>query len=88
MDARQWPGLKSKVAATIATRSRDEWCAIMDGTDICFAPVLSLNEAPSHPHIAARGTFIVADGKTMPAPAPRFLGTPAPAPVMASKPLG
>ncbi len=87
LDARQWPALKAKVAALIATRTRDEWCAIMDGADLCFAPVLSLKEAPRHPHMAARGTFIEEHGKTMPAPAPRFLGTPAPAPVMASKPL-
>ena len=60
------------------TRTRDEWCAIMEDTDICFAPVLSLAEAPQHPHNVARGTFIEAEGMLQPAPAPRFLGTPAP----------
>jgi alpha-methylacyl-CoA racemase len=86
-DQSQWPALKAKVAAMIATKSRAEWEAIMDGTDICFAPVLSLKEAPHHPHNAARSTFVEDGGMTMPAPAPRFLGTPAPAPKLASEPL-
>jgi alpha-methylacyl-CoA racemase len=72
----------------IATKTRDAWQAIMDGTDICFAPVLSLKEAPTHPHNAARRTFVEDGGMTMPAPAPRFMGTPAPAPRLASEPLG
>lgn len=88
MDAAGWPALKAKVAAMIAAKSRDEWQAIMDGTDICFAPVLSLAEAPHHPHNAARAMFVEDGGMTMPAPAPRFLGTPAPAPKLASEPLG
>jgi alpha-methylacyl-CoA racemase len=86
-DQSAWPALKAKVAAMIATRTRAEWEAIMDGTDICFAPVLSLTEAPHHPHNAARGMFVEDGGMTMPAPAPRFLGTPAPAPKLASQPL-
>ena len=87
-DQAAWPALKAKVAAMIATKTRDEWQAVMDGTDICFAPVLSLKEAPHHPHNAARGMFVEDGGMTMPAPAPRFLGTPAPAPRLASEPLG
>lgn len=86
-DQAQWPVLKAKVAAMIATKTRDEWQAIMDGTDICFSPVLSLAEAPHHPHNAARAMFVEDGGMTMPAPAPRFLGTPAPAPRLASESL-
>lgn len=73
-----WPELKARLAAIFHTRTRDEWCALMEDTDICFAPVLSLREAPRHPHNIARGTFIEAGGVIQPAPAPRFLGTPAP----------
>ncbi|MCH7628391.1 MAG: CoA transferase [Proteobacteria bacterium] len=87
MDPTQWPELKERIAALILTKTRDEWCAIMDGTDICFAPVLSLAEAPSHPHNVARGTFTTVDGMVQPRPAPRFLGTPAPEPKLASVPL-
>jgi alpha-methylacyl-CoA racemase len=76
MDPRQWPALKAKLAAIFATRTRDEWCAVMEGTDICFAPVLTLGEAPAHPHNAARGTFIEVGGHTQPAPAPRYSRTP------------
>jgi alpha-methylacyl-CoA racemase len=72
MDARQWPALKAKLAAIFASRTRDEWCAVMEGTDICFAPVLTMGEAPAHPHNAARGTFIEVDGLSQPAPAPRY----------------
>jgi alpha-methylacyl-CoA racemase len=86
-DQSAWPALKAKVAAMIATKTRAEWEAIMDGTDICFAPVLSLKEAPLHPHNAARAMFVEDGGMTMPAPAPRFLGTPASAPKLASQPL-
>lgn len=80
-----WPALKDRFAAIFRTRTRDQWCAIMEDTDICFAPVLSLAEAPHHPHNVARGTFIEVDGLTQPAPAPRFLGTPAPAVRMTGK---
>ncbi len=76
MDRTAWPDLKSKLAAVIKTKSRDDWCAIMDATDVCFAPVLSLAEAPSHPHNVARKTFVEVDGVTQPAPAPRFSATP------------
>jgi len=73
-----WPAQKQRLEAIFRTRTRDEWCAMMDETDICFAPVLSLSEAPHHPHNVARGTFIEVDGILQPAPAPRFSATPAP----------
>lgn len=78
LDPRGWPALKDRLAAIFLTKTREEWCAIMEGTDICFAPVLNLAETPHHPHIAARGTFVEDDGLIQPAPAPRFSGTPAP----------
>ena len=74
-DAAQWPALKARIAALFATRPRDEWCRLLEGSDACFAPVLDLNEAPAHPHNRARGTFIEVDGVTQPAPAPRFSRT-------------
>jgi alpha-methylacyl-CoA racemase len=85
MDARQWPALKDKLTTLFLTKSRDEWCALMDGTDICFAPVLSLTEAPRHPHNVQRGTFVEDEGMVMPAPAPRFSATPAPKPKLAGE---
>ncbi|MDB5475235.1 MAG: putative acyl-CoA transferase/carnitine dehydratase [Phenylobacterium sp.] len=75
-DRARWPALHDKLAAVIATRTRDEWTAIMGGTDVCFAPVLDLDEAPAHPHNAARQTFVEVGGVTQPAPAPRFSATP------------
>jgi alpha-methylacyl-CoA racemase len=71
-----WPGLSAKVAAAIKRKSRDEWAALFEGTDACAAPVLTMAEAPDHPHNAARGTFTEANGVTQPAPAPRFSRTP------------
>ena len=76
MSREDWPELRDKLAAVIATKTRDEWCALMDGTDVCFAPVLSMDEAPSHPHNAARETFVEVGGVVQPAPAPRFSATP------------
>ena len=76
MDRTAWPTLKAKLAAVIGSRTRDEWCAVMEGTDVCFAPVLSLEEAPSHPHNVARSTFVTVEGVVQPAPAPRFSATP------------
>ena len=76
MNRAEWPALKAKVAAAIKTKSRDEWCAIMEATDVCFAPVLGIDEAPAHPHNAARKTFVEIDGVAQPAPAPRFSATP------------
>jgi alpha-methylacyl-CoA racemase len=87
LDPRQWPALKQKLAAVFRTRTRDEWCRSMEGTDACFAPVLSLREAPGHPHNAARGSFIEVDGVVQAAPAPRFAGTPAATP-RAPHPVG
>jgi alpha-methylacyl-CoA racemase len=76
-DRSQWPALKEKLAAVLATRTRTEWCAIFEGTDACVAPVLDMDEAPAHPHNQSRGTFIDVAGVTQPVPAPRFSGTPA-----------
>ncbi len=69
--------LRGKLEKLFRTRSRDEWCALLEGTDACFAPVLTMEEAPHHPHNVARGTFIDIDGVVQPAPAPRFSRTPA-----------
>jgi len=70
-----WPVLREAFTAAFKTKTRDEWCAIMEGTDICFAPVLTMTEARSHPHMAARGVFVEVDGVVQPAPAPRFSRT-------------
>ncbi|MFL2936543.1 MAG: CaiB/BaiF CoA transferase family protein [Myxococcota bacterium] len=75
MDQSQWPVLKEKMVAMFKTRTRTEWCEIMEGTDICFAPVLSMDEAPDHPHMRHRETFVEVAGVTQPAPAPRFSRT-------------
>lgn len=77
MDRARWPELKQKVAAAIKTKTRDEWCKLMEGTDVCFAPVLSLAEAPRHPHNVARKTFVEVEGVLQPAPSPRFSRTAA-----------
>ena len=77
MDRQKWPENKSKLAEIFKTKTRDEWCQIMDGTDVCFAPVLSLKEAPGHPHNQYRKTFVNVNGVDQPAPAPRFSRTPA-----------
>ncbi|MBS0353357.1 MAG: CoA transferase [Proteobacteria bacterium] len=68
----RWPELKTRLAAHLATRSRDAWCALLEGSDACVAPVLDMDEAPEHPHNRARGTFIEVGGVVQPAPAPRF----------------
>jgi alpha-methylacyl-CoA racemase len=72
MDTATWRAAKTRLAALFKTRTRADWCAMLEGTDVCFAPVLSLAEAPGHPHNAARGTFLEAFGITQPAPAPRY----------------
>ena len=72
MDPKTWPAMKEKLAAIFKTRSRQAWCDMMEGTDVCFAPVLDLDEAPLHPHNVARDTFIERAGVVQPAPAPRF----------------
>ena len=76
MDQRKWPELKRQLEALFKTRTRDEWCELMEGTDICFAPVLDLHEAPAHAHNQARQTYIKVAGISQPAPAPRFSRTP------------
>lgn len=75
MDQSQWPRLKERLTEVFKTRTRDEWCEIMEGSDVCFAPVLSLTEAPDHPHNRHRGTFTEVDGVVQPSPAPRFSRT-------------
>jgi alpha-methylacyl-CoA racemase len=76
MERKAWPGLRQKLADVFKTKTRDEWCTIMEGTDVCFAPVLTMSEAPNHPHMAARNIFVSRHGITQPAPAPRFSRTP------------
>jgi alpha-methylacyl-CoA racemase len=72
MDRSAWGPLKAKLTALFLTQTSAQWCALMEMTDVCFAPVLSMAEAPAHPHNAARGTFIDVDGVMQPAPAPRY----------------
>jgi alpha-methylacyl-CoA racemase len=76
MDRDAWPTKRETLAAVFRTKTRDEWCEIMNATDVCFAPVLDLDEAPRHPHNLARQTFVEVAGVTQPAPAPRFSATP------------
>jgi alpha-methylacyl-CoA racemase len=75
-DRKQWPASREEMAALMKTKTRAEWCEILEGTDVCFAPVLSMTEAPRHPHNVARKTFVDDGGVTQPAPAPRFSRTP------------
>ena len=74
-DKRQWPDLKVELAAIFKTRTRDEWCELIEGSDVCFAPVLSMSEAPNHAHNRQRGTFTEVAGIVQPRPAPRFSRT-------------
>lgn len=74
-DRSQWDGAKHRLREIFKKKTRDQWCEILEGTDACFAPVLSLEEAPNHPHNRARGTFIEVEGIVQPAPAPRFSRT-------------
>jgi alpha-methylacyl-CoA racemase len=76
MDRENWAAMAEKIAAIVETKTRDEWTALLEGTDVCFAPVLTMAEAPTHPHNAARETFTEVDGVVQPAPAPRFSRTP------------
>src|SRR5437870_9082021 len=76
MDRAQWPALKERVAGIFKQKTRAEWCELMEGTDVCFAPVLTMDEAPAHPHNQARGTFVDVAGVVQPAPSPRFSRTP------------
>lgn len=75
MDMTQWPRLKERLIEVMKEKTRDEWCSIMEATDVCFAPVLTMSEAAAHPHNVERKTFIEFAGKTQPAPAPRFSRT-------------
>lgn len=74
-DQSHWPALKARLAEVFKTKTRGEWCSIMEHTDVCFAPVLTMREAASHPHNVARGTFTEPGGVLQPAPAPRFSRT-------------
>ena len=75
MDRSGWASSKERLAAIFKEKTRDEWCEIMEGSDVCFAPVLSMTECQEHPHIRARGTFVEVAGASQPAPAPRFSRT-------------
>lgn len=75
LDKSKWDELKDKLTGIFKTKTRDEWCALLEKTDVCFAPVLSMEEAPNHPHNVDRGTFVEVDGVTQPGPAPRYSGT-------------
>ena len=75
-DKGSWPGMCSRFEEIFKTKTRQEWCDLMEGTDVCFAPVLTFNEAPDHPHNKARGTFVDVEGVLQPNPAPRFSKTP------------
>ena len=77
MDRTQWPAMKERVRKLFKTKTRAQWCEIMEGTDVCFAPVLNMGEAYEHPHNVERGTFVEVAGVKQPAPAPRFGRTPA-----------
>ena len=75
LDKRQWPAMKERVAALMKTRTMAEWCEVMEGSDVCFAPVLTMAEAAQHPHNVQRKTYVEVAGVTQPAPAPRFSRT-------------
>ncbi len=77
MDASGWPALRERLREIFMSKTRDEWCEVMEGAQVCFAPVLPMNEAPEHEHNKARSTFVEVAGRTQPAPAPRFSRTPA-----------
>ena len=86
MDRSNWPKLKEKIATVFKTKTREEWCEIMEGTDVCFAPVLSFKEAIQHPHNTARNAFVDVEGVMQPAPAPRFSRTSPETPESAPEP--
>ena len=77
MNKEKWPAQREKIAAVMATKTRDEWTALLEGTDICYAPVLDMAEVKDHPHNAARGSFVEIDGYLQPGPAPKFSRTKA-----------
>jgi alpha-methylacyl-CoA racemase len=84
-NASEWPALQAKLSALFRTRTRAQWCELLEGSDACFAPVLSMQEAADHPHNAARGTLVKDNGVVQPAPAPRFDRTPAVLPPQAPR---
>jgi alpha-methylacyl-CoA racemase len=86
LDRDGWPLLRRRLAALFRTRTLEEWCELLAGTDACVAPVLGLGEAPAHPHNRARGTFVEVGGVVQPAPAPRFSRTPCDPPTPAARP--
>ena len=88
MDREHWPEAKVRLTAVFKTRTRDEWCALLEGTDACFAPVLTTDEAPEHPHNKRRRTYVEVDGIVQPAPAPRFSRTIPDLPIPPQPPLG
>ena len=75
LDRARWPESRARIATVLLTRSRAEWCARLEGTDVCFAPVLTMDEAVQHPHHVARGTYVTVGGVVQPGPAPRFSRT-------------
>jgi alpha-methylacyl-CoA racemase len=85
-DQSQWESLKERVTAIVRTKTQAEWLAVFDGADACVTPVLSLGDAPTHPHNRARSTFVEVGGILEPAPAPRFSRTPPPIPTQAAGP--
>jgi alpha-methylacyl-CoA racemase len=86
--AEDGPGLRRALEDLFKTRTRDEWCALLEGTDACFAPVLTTNEAPDHPHNKARRTYVEIDGIVQPAPAPRFSRSVPDLPIPPQPPIG
>jgi len=88
LDRDKWPDMRAHLESLFRQKTRDEWCDVLEGTDVCFAPVLTMEEAPSHPHNNARGTFIEVDGVVQPGPAPRFHRTPLEVRRAPSKPGG
>jgi len=87
LDRTKWPALRQRLAALFRLKSREEWCAIFEHSDACVAPVMTLEEAPSHPHLVARGTLVTLNGVIQPAPGPRYSETPLAHP-RSSVPLG
>lgn len=75
-DPALWPALRQRLAAIFRRKTREQWCELMEGSDVCFAPILSMAEAPSHPQAVARGAFVTVEGIVQPAPAPRFSRSP------------
>ncbi len=86
LDPATWPAAREQFAAVFRTRTRQAWCELLEGTDVCFAPVLSFAEAPEHPHFAARQTFVDVGGVRQPMPAPRFSRTPCAVPSVPQAP--